>query len=316
MAGFRVAEHDHWRDATPRGEAAPEDPTHPLANPEETDDLRRRLEALGPIAYPARLYDGVFGRWSGRSRLFLVLRFMLVIFTVVLLIGGVNGEALVTHEVGAYRTVNPGGISNHYLTEGESQRYLVEAAVGLPNQIFASLGYDHGIVRVPTLDAEGPDTYGLQIKLVRGSPDIRPELGLQRPDGNILSTIPPTSDDGVTIRYDVIPIDDPGSYKFVMRADEGAGRVDLHVAVAAAPVEPVERFQPDWVPLFGGIGLGTLLVGAYTPGATTLAELRRARDEEDTPYQMAEDPTAFYDRVVPIADLESRPDAQLAYRDE
>lgn len=287
MAGFRVAQHGAWRNAPPRTTpraAGPPNPS-PAAHP-DVAALQREVSNLGPIAYPARAYDTLLGPLHGRGGVYWALRFFLVVVTVMLLIGGVQGEALVEHEVGPFEAISRSGTITDHLSTNAPHRYLLDVDTGRPDRVVAVFGTDTGTIRVPTLDPLGSAAYGLQMRLVRHDPYVQPLLSIRTPDSEAITRLMPLSDDGVTLRFDTVRLQADGEFQLLLQSGRGAGTVDLYVSVAEAAIRPVEQLRPDWLPLVGGIAMGTVLVGAYTPGAATLAEIRDVRKPT---YRMAED---------------------------
>ncbi len=271
MAGFRVASHLFWRGVPPL--EAPRQEVAPTADSPRTDPvaaLEARVRALGPVGYPARVYDKVFGRFETQGRAFLAIRFVLVLATVLLLLGGAQGTSILDTVKGDFRPITHGATINLYLAPHAATRYPIQVmdSGSAPSALF---GYDQGVVRLPP---EGDSHYGFRFRVVRYDPQVEPVVLLSVP-GDGYHRLRPASDDGVTIRFSDQDIPTTGVYALLLTSTKSIGHVDLHIQLTRAEVLPVETFQPDWVPLVAGLGLGTLMVGAYTPGAAVLREIRR-----------------------------------------
>ena len=135
----------------------------------------------------------------------------------------------------------------------------------------AMFSYDKGYVRIPE---GGSSDFALRLRIVRYDAHVEPVVLLEKP-GEGYHRLRPTSDDGVTLRYDDQSLPTSGGYALLLTSSKSIGHIDLHLLLSEAEVLSVTSFHPDWAPLFGGVGLGTLMLGAYTPGAALLREMRR-----------------------------------------
>lgn len=281
MAGFSVEDHRAWRGAGDGGPQQPavtgrapgQDPRAAAGPPAVEPD--HRLGDLGFLAVPARLHDAVFGRFRSGA-VYHVLRFLLIVAIVLLVVGGVQAESPVVHEVGQFRAATPYTTLDAYPTPQFTYSYQIDIAQGQSPGPSAYFDVSHGTVHVPSFSG-GDHVYALYVNLLRID-DVEPVMLVKAP-GGAYRTLQPESDDGLRMTFAPIRIEEPGRLGILLASVEGRGNVQVQLAIASAPVEVRELFSVARVaPIGGGAVLGMVLLGAYAPGATLLRERRHRLD--------------------------------------
>lgn len=311
MAGFRVQEHHKWRKQTaaPASEAPrpsrPQPARPPTAEPlpadAHVDQIDQRVRSLGPLAWPAVAYDSIFGGWRNQNAPFFIVRFVLVVAAVALFIGGVSGEAPLVYKTGEYRNVTPASVIDAYVTETSITAYKLQVDRSPSGQVRAAFDGEKGDLRVPDLEQKD-SSYALQVRLVRKDPSITPVLLLSTPEDSHRK-VTPASDDTVSMKFPPILLDQAGEWELVVHSSRGIGDVDMHLAVAEAPIVAAEGPSSAWLQILIGLAILIVLVGAYTPGALLLRERRELDDprtEEEQWYgHSAHAPTNKRGKVPP-----------------
>lgn len=284
MAGFRVEEHRRWRraearrptpDSTPTRAArprhvasrAPPSPHHS----EKISQLDDRVRSLGPLAWPARAHDVLFGGW-GRGATAFAVRFLLIVVATALLFGGALAESPIVYKTGDFRSVTPTTVVDTYVTENSVHLLPIEVAptTGKTSVWFTE---DKGRVDIPGL-GENEEVHALKVRLVRKDPNLTPVLLVSAP-GRSPHSLTPESDDGVSVNYAPIRLTDPGQWQLIVHTNKGLGQVEMHIGLARAPLTAVEVPDVGTVQTAAGGAVLAILLGAYTPGARLLRERRR-----------------------------------------